>query len=229
MEWTVGYWQISVQRIYPTNEQLSQMYNTAAPRWHRLIDCLGVRHAYAQLFQSLHRSGVLAHLKDSSRICDCGIGTGAFSLALVKTLRSNLQVTGVDISSAMLDQAQWFLRQAGINSTLCIGDVNTLPFQTNSFDLVISAHMLEHLSDPVKGLKEMVRVLRPDSPLILVVTRPGLLNHWIQWRWGNSCFSSQELTKLMVEAGLINVRSYPLTVGLSQWTSMARVGFKPSL
>jgi ubiquinone/menaquinone biosynthesis C-methylase UbiE len=229
MEWTVGYWQISVQRVYPTNEQLSQMYNAAAPRWQHLIDRLGVNHAYAQLFQSLHQSGVLAHLQEGSIVCDCGMGTAAFSLALVKTLRSNLQVTGVDISPKMLDQAHPFLRQAGVNPTLCCGDVNALPFQNNSFDLIISAHMFEHLSDPAKGLQEMVRVLRPGSPLILVVTRPGLLGWWIQWHWGNGCFPPKELIKIMSESKLTNICSYSLTAGLSQWTSMAYVGFKPFL
>jgi ubiquinone/menaquinone biosynthesis C-methylase UbiE len=54
------------------------------------------------------------------------MGTAAFSLALVKTLRSNLQVTGVDISPEMLDQAHLLLRRTGVNPTLYCGDVNAL-------------------------------------------------------------------------------------------------------
>lgn len=229
MEWTVGYWRVSVQRVYPTNEQLSRMYNAAAPRWHRLIDRLGVSRGYARLFQSLHQSGVLAHLKDDSRVCDCGIGTAAFSLALVKIMRSNLQIIGVDISPEMRNRAHQLLNQAGIHHRVYPGDVNAMPFNDNTFDLVMSAHMLEHLPKPTQGLREMVRVLRPGTPLILVATHPGLLSGWIQWHWGNGCFTPKELTERMIEAGLTNIRSYPLTVGLSRWTSITCVGFKPSL
>jgi hypothetical protein len=34
MEWTFGWWQICVQRVYPTTQQLSQTYNQAASWWH---------------------------------------------------------------------------------------------------------------------------------------------------------------------------------------------------
>lgn len=92
MEWTIGWWRISVQRVWPTSKQLTQMYNQAAPNWHRLIQRLGVSRAYIKLFQSLQQSATLDHLKDNSIICDCGVGTGAFSLALVKTVITRCQI-----------------------------------------------------------------------------------------------------------------------------------------
>ena len=229
MEWSIGYWQISIQRVYPTNEQLSRMYNAAAPGWNRLVHHLGIRHAYTKLFRSLQKDKLLASIKDNATVCDCGIGTAAFSLALSNTVNCKLQISGVDISPEMLEKAQQHLRQSGIEPKLHQSDVNTLPFHDNKFDLMISAHMLEHLPNPVKGLQEMVRVLRLGAPLILAVTHPGLLGWWIEWHWGNGCFSPNELTAMMTEAGLTDIHVYSFTAGLARWTSTAYVGVKRSI
>ncbi|PMB09479.1 SAM-dependent methyltransferase [Fischerella thermalis CCMEE 5273] len=226
MEWTIGWWQISIQRVWPTNEQLTRMYNQAAPDWHHLVQHFGVSRAYAKLFQSLQQSAVLDHLRDGSTVCDCGIGTGAFSLALAKTVSSKIQVIGVDISSQMLAKAHQHFLQTGVNHQIYQGDVNTLAFHDKTFDLVISAHMIEHLPNPTVGLQEMVRVLHPGAPLILAVTRPGLLGFWFQWRWGNTCLAPKVLAKMMSEAGLTNIRFYEFTFGLSHFTSITCVGFK---
>lgn len=226
MEWAIGYWQISIQRVYPTTEQLIRIYDTAAPCWHRHLQWLGYSRAYTELFQSLQQSDLLAHLQDGSTVCDCGIGTAAFSLALAKTISPKLHITGADISPEMLRKANQLLDRAGVNHQVYQSDAIALPFKDNSFDLVMSAHMLEHLPNPARGLQEMVRVLRPAAPLILAFTRPGLFGWCIQWHWGNACLSPKQLVGLMAEAGLSNIHCYPFKVGLSRWTSVACVGFK---
>jgi demethylmenaquinone methyltransferase/2-methoxy-6-polyprenyl-1,4-benzoquinol methylase len=226
MEWVIGYWQISVHRVWPTNERLTQMYNTAASCWHAHLQLLGYKRVYARLFQSLQQSGVLAHLKDDSLACDCGIGTAAFSLALAQTVPAQLDITGVDISLEMLGKVHQLLNRAGVNHQLCQSNVSTLPYSDNTFDLVMSTHMLEHLPAPSTGLREMVRVLRPGAPLILAVTRRGLLGSLIQLRWGNGCLQPKVLLEMMIDTGLTNIHFYPFTFGLSHWTSIACVGLK---
>jgi demethylmenaquinone methyltransferase/2-methoxy-6-polyprenyl-1,4-benzoquinol methylase len=227
MEWAIGYWHISIQRVYPTSNQLIQSYNRAASGWHRRIRWLGYTHAYRQLFRMLQQAGILT-LKDNSTVCDCGIGTAAFSLALAQTTDVRLHLTGVDMAPAMLQTADAHLDQAGIHAQLCHRDVCDLPFKTGEFELVISAHMLEHLSAPIAGLQEMVRIARPGALLILAVSRPGLLGSWIQLHWGNNCFNAKTLTRLMKQAGLTQIRVYPFQSGLARWTSLAYVGVKPS-
>lgn len=226
MEWTIGWWQISVQRVYPTTQQLSQTYNQAAFWWHQHLRLLGYSHAYRTMWRSLKNTGMLSPLKDNSRICDCGIGTAALSLTLVQTIHSTLQITGVDISSEMLNTAHQKLNGAKVIHHLCCSDVRKLPFDDRSFDGVISAHMLEHLPDPNQGLQEMVRILRPNAPLVLIVTRTGLLGTLIQWHWGNRCFSQKELSALMQEVGLVNLQFIPFPVGLARFSSMAYIGFR---
>lgn len=226
MEWTFGWWQISVQRVYPTTQQLSQTYNQAASWWHQHLRLLGYGHAYRALWRSLRKKALLSTWKDNSSICDCGIGTAALSLSLVQTIHSTLQITGVDISSEMLNAARQRLSNAKVIHHLCQSDVNQLPFGDRSFDGIISAHMLEHLPDPKQGLQEMVRILRSNAPMVLIVTQTGLLGTLIQWHWGNRCFSQKELSALMQEAGLVNLQFVPFPFGLARFSSMACVGFR---
>ena len=50
-------------------------------------------------------------------------------------------------------------------------DVQRIPYDTGSFDLVVSLETLEHVPDPDQGLAELVRVTRPGGRLI--VTTPN--------------------------------------------------------
>lgn len=226
MEWTIGWWQISVQRVYPTTQKLSQTYNQAACWWHQHLRLLGYSHAYKELCRSLGNTVISSLWKDNAKICDCGIGTAALSLSLIQTIHSTLQITGVDISSEMLNTAHQKLSNAKVIHHLCQSDVNKLPFGDRSFDGVISAHMLEHLPDPRQGLQEMMRILRPNAPLVLIVTQTGFLGTLIQWHWGNRCFSQKELAALMQEAGLVNLQLIQFPFGLARFSSMACIGFR---
>ena len=228
MEWTIRWWQFSVQRVYPSSAQLSQAYNQAAFWWNPYLSILGYRHAYRTLWRSLQTHNILSLWKNDVAICDCGIGTAAFSLALAQTIGPKARITGVDLSPRMLNTAHQQLLQADIPHQMSQSNVNQLPFANRSFDGVISAHMLEHLSNPAQGLQEIVRVLRPDAPLVLVVTRSGLLGWLIQWFWGNHYFSQKQLSALMQEVGLIKLQFVQFPFGLARFTSMACIGFRRS-
>ena len=225
MEWTIGWWQISVNRVYPTTSQLSKTYNQAACWWHQHLRFFGYDYAYRQLWRSLKNTNILPDSKDFSTICDCGIGTAAFSLAFAQTINSTTQITGVDISSEMLKIAHQKLYQANIKHQICQSNINQLPFADYSFDGAISAHTLEHLPNPGQGLQEMIRILRPGAPLVLVVTRSGLLGTLIQSHWGNRCFHQEELGLFMSKAGLTQVQFFSFPFGLARFTSIACVGF----
>ncbi|MGB6298929.1 MAG: class I SAM-dependent methyltransferase [Rivularia sp. (in: cyanobacteria)] len=228
MEWTIGWWRLSLQRVYPTVAQLSQSYDEAAFEWHEHLHLLGYCHAYRELWKSLKDADIMPHWQDNLAICDCGIGTAAFSLAFAQTINPKTHITGVDISSGMLKIADQKLSLANVSHQICQSDMRRLPFANECFDGVISAHMLEHLPNPKQGLKEIVRVLRPGAPLILAVTQSNLIGRLIQWHWGNRCFSQEELSELMYQAGLTNLQFFPFPMGLTRLTSFVCIGFKNS-
>ncbi|MGB3760778.1 MAG: class I SAM-dependent methyltransferase [Rivularia sp. (in: cyanobacteria)] len=228
MEWTIGWWRLSLQRVYPTVAQLSQTYDKAALQWHEHLSLLGYCHAYRKLWKSLKDADIMPHWQDNLAICDCGIGTAAFSLGFTQAIAPKAHITGVDISPQMLKIAHQKLSQANVSHQICQSDVRRLPFADKCFDGVIGAHMLEHLPNPEQGLKEIVRVLRPGAPLILAVTQSNLIGRLIQWHWGNRCFSQKELAELMYQAGLINLQFFPFPMGLTRLTSFVCIGFKNS-
>jgi SAM-dependent methyltransferase len=76
------------------------------------------------------------------------------------------EVIGVDISDIQLDTARRLAAECGVaNVRFERGDIYALPYPDNSFDAAFANHVIEHLSDPVRALKEIHRVLKPGSVL----------------------------------------------------------------
>lgn len=100
---------------------------------------------------------------------DAGCGPGYLLEAL--TARG-LQVSGMDASSGMLRRAEARVQAAKpeFPVSLKAGDIEHLPFEDASFDLVTSTGVIEYLKDDAMVLGEMLRVLRPGGHLILPVT-----------------------------------------------------------
>jgi len=93
--------------------------------------------------------------RDDFKALDVGTGTGFLFLILDEM---GLNVTGVDLSAGMLS----FAKEACLNRKrdlgLCIGDAESLPFQSSSFDLVTSRHLLWTLPEPARAIAEKERL-----------------------------------------------------------------------
>ena len=96
-----------------------------------------------------------------SLILDLGCGNGLSSAMLA---RRGHRVVGVDISPLFLRDG---LRWAGPGLTLLASDAEQLPFKDDSFDLVCSNELVEHLTDVERALSEMARVVRPGGRIII--------------------------------------------------------------
>lgn len=104
-------------------------------------------------------------------VLDAGCGEGVLSWYLAE--RGAL-VTGMDISKPNLENAKRFLEKKGVADKvmLMLGDAERLPFPDESFDWVVSSHVLEHLPDFDKGLAEIRRVTKKRA----IVALPTCLN-----------------------------------------------------
>jgi SAM-dependent methyltransferase len=74
-------------------------------------------------------------------------------------------VIGIDRSPDVLAQAREYASGKDVSIELHVGDVYTLEFPDASLDVVHAHQLLQHLSDPVRALAEMRRVLRPGGLL----------------------------------------------------------------
>ncbi len=99
------------------------------------------------------------------KILEVGIGTGNN----IKYLNKETKVTGIDFSEKMLEKARQKLISSGKkNIVLSQMDVENLSFKDDLFDYVITSSVFCSVPDPVKGLKEIRRVLKPKGKLIMV-------------------------------------------------------------
>ncbi len=80
---------------------------------------------------------------------------------------SEQKVVGIDISSKMLEKAKGKLNVNTSNIELVRADVQMLGFIDNSFDSVVTSCTFCSVPDPVSGLKELRRVMKPGGKLMM--------------------------------------------------------------
>jgi demethylmenaquinone methyltransferase/2-methoxy-6-polyprenyl-1,4-benzoquinol methylase len=182
VEGWVGSWRISLRRRSYDRDELRMMYDAHAEDWESDLSALQVPSAYAQLHDVFFKD-VAPVRTGTLQVLDCGIGTGAFSTALSKASPEPFALCGIDLSPMMLDKARSRLTRQEVNAELRVADAKHIPYPDNHFDLVVSAHMLEHLAEPEAALSEMNRVLKPGGKMLICLTRKSLFGRHIQFKW----------------------------------------------
>ncbi|MEI8050761.1 MAG: methyltransferase domain-containing protein [Actinomycetes bacterium] len=108
---------------------------------------------------------LLAHLEPGQQVLDVGCGPGTITLDLARRVYP-ASVIGVDAASSVIEIArQAAVAEGSTTTTFVRGDVASLGFAGDSFDVVHAHQVLQHLVDPIAGLMEMGRVLRPGGLL----------------------------------------------------------------
>ena len=96
-------------------------------------------------------------LKNKRKILDVGCGTGAVTLDIA--LLTEGEVVGIDIDEEKLQEAERVLSKIS-NIKLMKGDVLDLPFEDDSFDLVVFNIVLMHVKKQQEAVNEMARVVQ---------------------------------------------------------------------
>jgi ubiquinone/menaquinone biosynthesis C-methylase UbiE len=103
---------------------------------------------------------LLPHLSSGDRLLDVGCGPGTITMDLAEIVAPG-HVIGLDRSPEVIDRAREAADARELaNLSFEVGDVYNLDFADSSFDVVYAHQVLQHLSDPVRALREMRRVLR---------------------------------------------------------------------
>ncbi len=200
-----GSWHISVRREVLPDPELADVYDRAAATWERSVRRLGFPGAYEHMMRTALTSHPVTTGGAVVRVLDCGIGTGELAAAVARVAPGPVEVDGIDVSSAMLVHAHHRLAAMGCSATLQQGDVRALPYPDDSFDIVTSAHVLEHLPDPQIALREMVRVLKPGGLVALALTRRSLAGAMIHLRWRTHRLTPAAAAELLRDCGLADV------------------------
>jgi ubiquinone/menaquinone biosynthesis C-methylase UbiE len=106
-----------------------------------------------------------ARIEPGQRVIDVACGTGVLALAALECVGADGAVTGLDPNADMLGVAS--RKSARIQWR--DGRAEELPFPDETFDAAVSQFGLMFFAEPAKGLREMMRVLRPGGRLAVAV------------------------------------------------------------
>lgn len=111
----------------------------------------------------------------SLKIMDMATGTGDFAIEAVRMGLKNAHITGVDISTGMLEVGRGKVAKRGWSEriTLLEGDSANLPFDQDTFDAYTVAFGVRNFENLDLGMQEMLRVLQPNGiGIVLEFSKP---------------------------------------------------------
>ncbi|WP_455218450.1 class I SAM-dependent methyltransferase [Kaarinaea lacus] len=104
------------------------------------------------------------------RLLDIGCGSGQTA---IPASRLGHSVTGIDIAENLVEHANEVAKLEGLDASFDVGDAENLPYEDNSFDVVISMIGAMFAPRPDKVVSEIARVLRPGGKLYMANWTPA--------------------------------------------------------
>ena len=175
-------------------------------------------------------------------ILDIATGTGDLAIALAKTNAD--KIIGLDISSGMLEIGKQKILKEKLENTIdmVLGDSENMPFEENTFDAITVAFGVRNFETLEKGLKEILRVLKPNGIFVILETSvptktPFKQGYKIYTKYilpligkmfskDNNAYTylsesasvfpyGEALNNILRKTGFINVKDFPQTLGVA--------------
>jgi SAM-dependent methyltransferase len=152
------------------NQENQQTYDTNAEFWIEII-----RHHRDKYREGLTNTAVLNAVGEPEglTVLDAGCGEGYLSRKLAK---EGAIVTGIDSSAELIKAALTHELASKLPVSFDVGTVDFLPYDTQSFDLVLCNHLMNDLENPTQALSEFARVLRSRGRVVILMLHPCFYN-----------------------------------------------------
>jgi SAM-dependent methyltransferase len=108
------------------------------------------------------------------RVLDVGCGPGWVT---VNYAAHGAVVDAIDLTARAVALTRLFLDQKGLTAAVQQANAESLPFESDSFDLVVSCGVLHHTPNTTQAFRECVRVLKPGGLAKITLYRKGILHH----------------------------------------------------
>jgi len=117
------------------------------------------------------RRRIISELKTigpTGSLIDIGCGTGNLLVEIANKYNA-LDLTGMDISDEILEQANNFIKERNLEKKieLKIGSTEDIPFSDNTFDIAVSSLSLHHWVNPQKAFSEIFRIIKKNGSLLI--------------------------------------------------------------
>ena len=216
-----------------SKEKLKSIYGRIAKRYdfqHALITARADQKGRKILVENTVTKG--------DNVLDCGSGTGTTAILAAKKVGPRGKVILFDLSKDMLTVAREKVIKEELQDRVAFqtGDMVHLPFNSDSFDVVLSTYSLCPLYDPVKGALELYRVTRPGGKIAIAhSTEPqNKIIKWFADRVENiawhfpwltmGCRSVSVISALLGEGGKIIFKKF---IGVPLWPFVIFIVEKP--
>jgi SAM-dependent methyltransferase len=141
--------------IQPHNERASKVWSAGGDNYNEVSRGIA---------DSIEHCVLRLNPRPGERILDLATGTGWTSRVVA---RRGAMVTGVDIASGLLESAERQAAAARLPIRYEPGDAERLPFESASFDAIVSTCGVMFASRPEAAAKELARVVRPGGRIAL--------------------------------------------------------------
>jgi phosphatidylethanolamine/phosphatidyl-N-methylethanolamine N-methyltransferase len=148
---------VSSVRYKLETKDIVRVYN----RWAPVYD-----NSFARFTRYYHRQMVREINQCAGKVLDVGVGTGA----QLPYYGKHLEITGIDLSPAMLVHAHKRVKQHNLDNvkTLIEGDATNTPFPDESFNAISAAFVMSVVPNPKAVLEEINRVLAPQGDIFIL-------------------------------------------------------------
>lgn len=148
----------------PMSRRVERMFSSLAADYDRANHVLSFGADFWWRHRAVHASGA----RPGDRVLDVACGTGDLATAFQEKVGPRGRVVGVDFSQAMVRRARGKAQGAPDRPGYVAGDALRLPFRDDVFDVASVGFGIRNVDDPVAGLREMARTVRPGGFLVVL-------------------------------------------------------------
>ena len=188
---------------------LTDAYDRAANSWHATISKFGFVEAYGDLLALANNR---LPKRNTLKVLDAGSGTAAFSLAFAQQFGRH-DFTLLDNSANMLERGAQVMTENGFACRTLCNDVDALADQQSTYDVILSAHLVEHVADIDATLRTLKSALTPDGVLVLVVSKPHWCTSIVRLRWGHTAYRVSEMQAHLRISGFNDIDLFSFSAG----------------
>jgi ubiquinone/menaquinone biosynthesis C-methylase UbiE len=147
------------------DQEIIKRWSGSAPFWERHRDI--IRQMFAPITQALVEDG---EIESQHSVLDIATGPGEPALSVAAMAGTNGKVFGIDPIPEMVTAARRAAERLGLkNVQFDVAFADQLPFPADTFDAVISRFGVMFFPSPLDGVREMLRVLKPERKMALAV------------------------------------------------------------
>ena len=134
--------------------------------FHQSLDLMFLRSWYVG--RELRR--LKSSFKPGAKVLDAGTGFGQYS-DRISRMYPQVSIAALEIDRAHLYGAKDYFRQVHPKTAILLGDVQILPLAAQSFDVIVSVDVMEHIQEDQQTFHEFSRILKPGGVFLMHTPR----------------------------------------------------------